>query len=541
MVDRARALSSSSLSPEVVPLQETPFLSRWDSALGHIVGITLLVCGIGMLLSALVELLYGGGRSGLLLACGVLVTLLGGVLWRLTETPQSLRRSTVYLTVAFCWFTCSIVGTLPYLLTGVLDNFFDALFESVSGFTTTGATLFSTELFVSMTDSTDGSTLEPGLMFWRSITQWFGGIGVVVLAVSVLPFLGVGGLDLLEAEAPGPSSERLVPRLRDTARYLLWVYLSVTVMLVVLYLAGSMSVYDAIVHAFTTVSTGGFSPHLESMAYFDSPYIVWVCSFGMFLAGGSFALYARAFSGSVPPLLRSAEFRAYVVFVLGATLSIVCLILINSDETLGGGLLREALFTVLAFATTTGYGLVDFLTWPEGPQAILMFLLPVGAMAGSTAGGVKIIRVMSVVKYARREVWRQLHPAVVQVVKIGKDPIPESVMRKIVGFVIFFVLLWFLGTLLVAATGADFDTALSTAGSSIGNVGPGVADNVAGGDFTSVPWLGRLVLIALMLLGRLEIFPLLLALRALADRSDLGAFLRRGKGIARSTSSARSR
>ncbi len=478
---------------------------RYPSLVLHIVGLTILMTGCGELAAAAVDLVTGNEDTLVLAGLGAVTALVGFVVWRITEVPERLRIADVFAVVVAAWVALAIVGGLPYLFTGTLDRPDDAMFEAISGFTTTGATVLR---------PIEGTGM--GILFWRSLSQWIGGMGVIVLVVAVLPTVGAGGMDLLQAEAPGPTGERLTPKVRHTARRLWGVYLLLTVLVVVGFLIGGMSLYDAAVHSFTTVSTGGFSPYNASMAHFNSAFIEWVAIAGMFLAGGSFTLYFRAIRGSIGPLYRSMEFRVYVIVVIGS--SLVCY-LINADEFgYGHEGLRGSLFTIVSIVSTTGFATVDYEQWSEAAQVILLFLMPVGAMAGSTAGGVKFIRVLSVASYSWREIRRQLHPRLVRPIRVGDSIVEEEIAARVNGFLILALAIFGSGVVAIALTGEDLWTSMSASATAFGNVGPGMSELGPTDDMRNLSALARVVVMGEMLLGRLEIYPILLAFAAAPRR-----------------------
>ncbi len=467
----------------------------------HVLGLAVAVCGTGIGVSAVVELINGGPHVAALGIIGAVAVVIGLTAWRLTVAPARIARIEVFATVTSAWLAMAVVGAIPYLVTGTLTSVIDALFESVSGFTTTGATV--------LRPIEDASA---GVLFWRAITQWLGGMGVIVLVVAVLPTVGIGGMDLLQAEAPGPTGERLTPRVAETARRLWGLYLGFTAVLALAYLGAGMNLYDALSHSLTTVSTGGFSNHSASMAHFESAVIEWIAIVAMFIAGSSFTLLYKVIRGNPAPLLRSAEFRLYCGLVAVATL-VVFLTAEGIGRNPDG--LRQACFTVLAIVTTTGYGLADFGAWSQAAQAVLLVLMPLGAMAGSTAGGVKMIRILAVASVAHRETLRQLHPNMVRPVRIGDAVLEDQVANKVLGFLVLALAAFGATGILIVLTGADIVTGFSAAATLVGNVGPGLGDVGPTADFRNISPLARLVGIAAMLLGRLEIYPILLALFAL--------------------------
>ncbi len=467
----------------------------------HVAGMTFAVAGAGLLVSAFVEALVGGTETFTLAWCGAAVFAVGMLIWRTTRIPDDILLLDIFVTVAVAWVALALAGALPYLATGTLTAPDDAIFEAVSGFTTTGATVLR---------PIEGTAR--GLLFWRAITQWIGGMGVIVLVVAVLPTMGTGGFDLLEAEAPGPAGERLTPRVRHTAARLWAVYIGFTIVLAMAYAAAGMDLYDCLAHSFTTVSTGGFSPYNRSLGHFESATIEWIAIVAMFLAGGSFTLYYRALRGKVGPLLTSVEFRLYTIIVVGMA---VVLHLTADPTTSGHQSIRDAFFATTSIVSTTGFGTADFAQWSDAAQAILLLAMPIGAMAGSTAGGVKLVRVLAVASFAHRATLRQLHPRLVRPVRVGGNVLDESVTNKVLGFLVLALAAFGGGALIIALTGVDLVSALSASATTFGNVGPGL--NVVGpsSDFLTLPRLARWVSVGLMLLGRLEIYPILLALAAL--------------------------
>lgn len=470
----------------------------------NIIGLTLAVVGIGIFLCGLVDLIDGGPDVFPLLGTGVVVWACGSFMWRTTIVPKQIRVLDVFTTVTVTWVSIAVVGAIPYLITGHFSNFDDALFESIAGFTTTGATV-----------TPDIESTSKGLLFWRSMTQWMGGMGVIVLVVAVLPTVGSGGMSLLEAEAPGPTGERLTPRVRETARRLWAVYIGFTVLLALAYGVAGMSLYDAVSHSFTTVSTGGFSPYQGSFGAFESALLEWICIVGMLLAGGSFTLYYRAIRGNPRPLLRSTEFHVYLLVVAAIALWAFVSSGNNGHQAAG---FRDALFTTTATVTTTGYVTTEYGLWSQTAQSLLLIVMPLGAMAGSTAGGIKILRVMAVASFAHREALKHLHPRLVRPVRVGTAILPDAVAGKVVGFLLLSLGVFGGGAVLIGMTGPDMITSFSASATAFGNVGPGLGALDHANDFLSVPRLGRVIAMGQMLLGRLEIYPVILALSVITLR-----------------------
>lgn len=480
------------------------FGRRYESLVGHILGLTLTVSGVGIVASGVVDAMRNGPDVAVLLALGCVVTVVGVICWRFTSLPKQIRILDVFLTVTLAWLVLALVGALPFVLTGWIPAYDNAVFESISGFTTTGATVLR---------PIEGT--GPGVLFWRAMTQWIGGMGVIVLVVAVLPTVGSGGMSLLEAEAPGPTGERLTPRVRQTARRLWAVYLGFTVLLAVAYDLAGMSLYDSVAHSFTTVSTGGFSPYNSSLGHFGSAAIEWIAIVAMFLAGSSFTLLYRVLRGRPGPLLRSKEFHLYAAVVVGVS----GLLFAVSDSA--GSInerIRGSTFATMTVVSTTGYATEDFGNWSDAAQVLIIMLIPIGAMAGSTAGGVKLIRVLVVASYAHREALRHLHPRLVRPVRVGGGIMPDVTANKIVGFLVLALATFGGGAVVIALTGPDMITSFSAAATSFGNVGPGLGEVGPTHDFLELPRLARLVTMVQMLLGRLEIYPVILALSVVTLR-----------------------
>ncbi len=477
---------------------------RYPSIVANIVGLTVAVVGVGIAAAGIVDAIDGGPDVLVLLASGAVIWAVGSVTWRITIVPKQIRTLDVFTTVTLAWVAMAVTGAIPYLLTGEFTRIDDALFESIAGFTTTGATVIP-----------DIEAVSKGMLFWRSTTQWMGGMGVIVLVVAVLPTVGAGGMSLLSAEAPGPTDERLTPRVRETARRLWAVYVGFTIVLAGAYLVAGMSPYDAVSHSFTTVSTGGFSPYQGSIGQFESAPIEWICIVAMLLAGGSFTLYYRALKRDPKPLLRSTEFKVYLAIV--AAITLWAFVASGNDGGQAAGF-RDSLFTTVSTVTTTGYVVTEYGLWSQTAQLVLLLAMPIGAMAGSTAGGVKVVRVIAVASFAHREALRHLHPRLVRPVRIGNGILPDDVARRVLGFLVLALAILGGGAFLISATGPDMITSFSSSATAFGNVGPGLGALDHANDFLSIPPPGRWVAMVQMLLGRLEIFPLILALSVVTLR-----------------------
>jgi trk system potassium uptake protein TrkH len=422
----------------------------------------------------------------------------GLLLRRIGERPPDLRRPDALAVVAFTYLVLGVAGALPYLFVGLTP--IDALFESMSGITTTGATVL-----------TDFSRYGHGILFWRALSHWLGGMGVITLFVAVLPKLAIGGRDLFFAEASGPTEETLTPQIRKTAAALWWVYLALTAVAVVALLVAGLPLYDAIVHAFATVAAGGFSPHPQSVMGYQRHAVEWTLTVFMFLAGANFALHYRVVFTRSTRIFRDEELVAYAGLVAFASAAVTSFLVRDGGLPLGDAV-RLATFQVVSVITSTGFATADFATWDDRSRAVLLTLMFVGGCAGSAAGGLKIVRVILIARYALQELRRTLHPRAVLPVKLGGRVVPEPVMRS----VLVFFLLYLLAFVVVAAavTGAEGDVEIGVTGAigALANGGPGFGAIGPMGSYAGLTPVSKVVLITAMWLGRLELLTVLVFL-----------------------------
>ena len=436
-------------------------------------------------------------------ASAILAAILGAALILYGQRTEAYRREGI-LIVAGSWILASILGAIPYLLTATISSPVDALFESASGFTTTGASVM-----------TDIEVAGRGILFWRCFTQWLGGMGIVVLFVALLPELGPGARFLYKMEVPGPSAEALQPRIHDTAKILWKIYLALTATQTILLRLAGMDLYDALTHTFSTLSTGGFSPRNASVAAFDSPLIEIIIIVFMFLAGANFSLYFRVWHHRGWNLLKDAEFRIYVGIALAAS-TIVSWDLMQ-HRTYDGVVeaSRDGVFQVLSIATTTGFASTDFDTWPVLSRILLVVLMFIGGCAGSTAGSMKVMRMVIGIKSAIREVRLIFSPNTVLSVFVGGRRVPDTVVRSVSGFFILYLSIWALGTLVLSIGGPDLITTATAAAATIGNIGPGLGVVGPTANFAFFGPFDKLLMVVLMWIGRLEVY----AIAALFMRS----------------------
>jgi trk system potassium uptake protein len=454
-----------------------------------VVGIGLLGLALLMFFFVLYALTMQEPWQGFLFTA--LVTgAIGIPLYKLGTAQGEPSRREALIGVVLLWLLLPLFGGMPFALSGGLSPL-NAFFESMSGFTTTGATVLR-----------DFSSFSSSLFLWRSLTQWLGGVGIIVLFVAVFPQLAIAGRQLFFAEAPGPSEEKLTPRLRHTASAVLGVYLVITTACILVYWLGGMSLYQAICHAFTTLAAGGFSPNPNSFQDFNSPFLDWSAVLFMALAGANFSLFYQAFTGKPKNLWQDAEFRMYlgiaVVISLGAAFA---LREIYSTQDA----LRHGFFQVLSIMTTTGYASVDFAAWPLAAQVLLVVVMFTGASAGSAGGGIKIIRLLIVAKNTAREIRRTLHPRAVVPVRVGGRIIPEEVLRDVAAFITLYVGLFAFVTVVLVIFGSGFVEAFTASIACLGNIGPGLGAVGPMANFADLHPVSRGALIFAMYAGRLEV------------------------------------
>jgi trk system potassium uptake protein TrkH len=416
-----------------------------------------------------------------------------------------LRRASDYLStrdgfllVALSWVLVSAIGCLPFYLSGSIPSFADAYFETMSGFTTTGASIL-----------TDIEGLPRAMLFWRSLTHWLGGMGIVVLTVAVLPLLGVGAYQLIKAEAPGPSLDKITPKITQTAKILWFIYVLFTVVETVLLMAGGMDLFDALTHTFGTLATGGFSPKAASVGHYDSAYIDAVVTAFMVMAGINFALYYKVVSGGLRAVFRSAELKWYLSIFVVATL----LVAFTLNREVYSGLaesLRFAGFQVASILTTTGYATADFAAWPYAAQILLFALMFIGGCSGSTGGGIKVVRIAVMFKLAAMQMKRLSHPRGVFSVRLGGDIVREETVGVIAGFFLLYIMLLILTTIVVATGGHDILTSFSSALVTVGNIGPGFGKIGPVENYQFYQDYIKWFLSFAMLTGRLEVYTVLI-------------------------------
>jgi len=472
----------------------------------HYLGLLIAIIGSTMLLP-LFWSIYFQEPDAKAFAISMAISIGSGLLlWRLTPLgagERRLSRREAIALVAGGWITASLFGALPYILSGALPSFLDAYFEAMSGYTTTGATVF-----------TSIEIQCQGILLWRSLTQWLGGMGIIMLFVALFPILGIGAAHLAEAEMPGgQQGERLTARMRDTAKALWLIYLGMTITEFILLLIAGMSAFDAITVTFSTTPTGGFAPTALSIGTYNSLLIEAIVIFFMIAAGVNFGLYYFLMWKRQPMrLLKNPEFKLYIALLIGACLFITLNLALTKDMDLSfGEALRYGSFQTVSIMTTTGFSTTDFNVWPEFAKSALLILMVIGASAGSTGGALKVIRLLVLAKYTYRRILLAFNPRAVIPLKVGGSIIPEGVTSRIIGLAILYFVILVAGFLIMSAL-PDIDnrTALSSVTATLGNVGPGLGDVGPAANYFFIPPVGKGVLIFCMLAGRLEFFTLLM-------------------------------
>ena len=464
----------------------------------RVLGFLSLVEGIAMLLALLVSAIYGEHdfkafliSSGISAASGALILLLT------RNASRDIGKREGFIIVSFSWIIFSFFGSLPYILSGSIPNFTDAFFETISGFTTTGSSILA-----------DIEALPHGILFWRSLTQWLGGMGIIVLSLAILPVFGIGGMQLFMAEVPGPTPDKISPRIRQTAKTLWIIYLGFTFAETILLWIGGMTFYDAICHSFTTMATGGFSTKQASIAHWSSPFIQYVVVLFMFFAGTNFTLSYIAIKGNFRKVLKDEEFKYYSFFIIGFTLFIFIGLVLTTSFGVEQAF-RDALFQVVSIITTTGYATSDYLLWPPILTILIFVLFFFGGSAGSTGGGIKIMRIVILFKNSYYELRRMIHPKAVIPVKFNKHSVDSKIVTNILAFFMLYFIIFGFSTVVFTFMEPDLPSAMGAVATSLGNIGPGLGNVGPAENFAHVAPAGKWFLSFLMLIGRLELFTVL--------------------------------
>ena len=474
----------------------------------HIIGVLLLFNGGLMLLAALTSWLMKDGVTFEMTLSAFLVMTLGGFMMLVSRNHLAqIQKREGYLIVTLGWVLMTVTGMTPFLLTDSIEDLPSVFFETMSGYTTTGSTILK-----------DIESLPAGILFWRSMTHWIGGMGIIVLAIAILPLLGIGGMQLFTAEAPGPNSDKLHPRITDTAKRLWLIYVSYTVAETLLLYVAGMSLFDAVNHAMCTMSTGGFSTKNDSLAHWNHlPWVQYIIIVFMFLAASNFVLSYFAFKGKFLKIFQDNEFLTFAKFIFVFSIIVFIVLITQVDLTndsfdhpeVWGKIessLRHSLFQVLAIVTTTGFVTADYTAWTPFMTIFFFGLMFLGGSAGSTSGGIKVVRHLLMIKSGFLEFKRALHPNAIIQSRYNGKVVSKEIIGNILGFFILYMISFIVGSLVFGLIGLDFENAIGVAASSLGNVGPAIGDFGPANNYSQLPSLGKYWSSFLMLIGRLELF-----------------------------------
>jgi trk system potassium uptake protein len=490
-------------------LEQTKNRPRIDFRLvSGILGGLIFFLGVALIFPFLIALIYSepSWNAFLMTAAGSMAA--GSILYYFFRPKNELRMREAFLIVTLTWFLGSLIGALPFTISGTLESYTDAVFETMSGLSTTGATILGGV-------TSDGiqnpaiEEIDKSMLFWRSLSHWLGGMGIIVLTLALLPLLGIGGMQLFQAEYSGSTSDKLTPRIRETA-FLLWtVYMGMTgVQFLLLWAHPSMDWFEAVNHAFSTLATGGFSTQNASVAAFDSVYIDVIITVFMFLAGINFAMHFRLFTGDHKSFFENREIRFYtlitVLFITGISGGLWLM-----DNYSAGDALRYGSFQVLAILTTTGFGTDDYALWMPFTSFLLFLLFFTGGCAGSTGGGIKMIRLMIITKNIGREFRQILHPQGILPVRVGSRVIDSKILKTILGFFVMYFIIFAIGAIIMSFMGYDLVSAMGASIACLGNIGPAWGEFGPTDEYAHVPYAGKWVLLILMMIGRLELFTVL--------------------------------
>ena len=467
----------------------------------YLLGALNLFLGLFMLIPTLISLLYGEAATMAIFASSLITTGIGGVLFltcRGQKVDVSLREG--FAITAMTWISAGLFGALPYFLSGALPHFVDAYFEAISGFTTTGASVFKSV-----------ENLPHGILFWRSLTHWIGGMGIILLSIAILPFLGIGGMQLYRAEITGVgvSSEKLAPRLMEVVILFGKVYLAITIAELIALIWAGMGPFDALIHTFGTVATGGFSNRNISAEYYHNPLIEIILTVFMFIAATNFALHANILRHGPKIYWHNSEFRFYLGLQLVAIILVALDLYFSVFDSLMSSL-RYASFQVVTITTSTGFSSADYMRWPSFSQLILLMLMFIGGSTGSTTGGIKCLRAVILFKQGYKELRHLIHPHAVINIKLGTRVVPNEVVTAAIGFTFLYIAIFFIASIAMAFLGLDIVSSISSVAATLGNIGPGLGIVGPYSNYSEIPFIGKWLLIGCMLIGRLEIYTILI-------------------------------
>lgn len=464
----------------------------------RVIGLLMFVEGAFMLLPFIISIFYGENDSlGFLISAGINLLAGGLIIWLTRKATRDIGKREGFIIVSLVWVIFSLLGSLPYIFTGAIPSYTDAFFETMSGFSTTGSSILN-----------DIESLTHGILFWRSLTHWLGGMGIIVLSLAILPIFGIGGMQLYIAEVPGPTPDKISPRIRQTAASMWVIYVILTIAETFLLWIGEMPLFDAVCHSFATMATGGFSTKQASIAFWPSPYIQYVIILFMFLAGTNFTLTYFAIRGKFKPILKDEEFKYYGLITIGFTL-LIFIGLIISTQTGVEEAFRNSLFWVVSIITTTGFCTVDYLLWKPVLVALVFALFFFGGSAGSTGGGIKIMRIVLLFKNGYYELKRMIHPNAVIPLKFNKHSVDSKIVTNVLAFFVLYFMIFGTSTVLFMVFEPNLESAMGAVASSLGNIGPGLGSVGPAENYAHIHPAGKWFLSFLMLLGRLELFTIL--------------------------------
>ncbi|MDK2830007.1 MAG: trk/ktr system potassium uptake protein [Clostridium butyricum] len=464
------------------------------SILGNVVKYMVALLFVPLLIA----LYYGEGDAKSFLLTILIGAPIGLILSNIKAEKKAIYAKEGFLIVGFAWIIISAIGALPFVISGAIPSFIDAFFETVSGFTTTGATILT---------AIEG--LPKGILFWRSFTHWIGGMGFLIFMLALIPSLGSNSIHLLKAESPGPSPGKIVPKIKETAKILYLIYFALTLIEGILLMCAGMNLYDAVIHAMGTAGTGGFSNMNASIAAFNSPAIEWIITIFMLIFGINFALYFQILKGNFKGFFKNEELRYYLLIIVSAFI----LITVNIISLNGGDIIlsiRQSAFQVSSIVTSTGFATVDFNFWPTLSKLIIVMLMFVGAMAGSTGGGIKTVRIVIMLKAIKREINKIIHPKRVNSVKIDGKTVDEDIIHGVFLFIGAYIIISLIAIFIISFDNFDVVTTVTSVITTMSNIGPGLEVVGPAGNFAAFSPLSKLVLSFCMLAGRLEIYPMLI-------------------------------
>ncbi len=465
-------------------------------------GVIMMIIGVSMLLPIFWSLYYGDADWSVFLLSSLITCLLGYLAFKTKIEDEEFHHREALIVVTFSWVLAAVFGALPYLLSGVLTSFADGFFETMSGFTTTGASVFQ-----------DVEALPHGILFWRSLTQWLGGMGIVVLLVAILSTIGNSGIQMFWAEAPGAAKDKIRPRISESAKILWYTYLIMTFIETVLLWLLGMPLFDALCHTFSSVATGGFSTKNASLGFYENSAIYWVITIFMFMSGANFALYYQVIRGKSPLIFwKDEEFKFYslIVFFFGACITVDLILKMGYGSW--GVAVQDAFFHVVSIITTTGYAITDYAFWTPFAQGILVVLTFIGSCSGSTSGAIKVGRLMVIIKQMMLEFRKVIHPKAIFHLKIDGKAVPADMVMSILQFFFIYISIAVFGTLFMAFLGLDLVSAFTSVVAALGNVGPGLEKVGPMANYSFLPDAGKYLLSFLMMLGRLELYTVIVLL-----------------------------